>query len=158
MPRKRNKENAGLPARWRLYHGAYFYQVPAGQEHQWDGKKQFCLGTSLPDAYREWAKRLEVSKQPAATISQLLDRYSLEVVPTKKPTTQSQNAVAIKRLKSILGENPMETLRPQNVYQYLDARESKTAARREIEVLAHAYTKAVEWDTSMRTHSRAKSD
>ncbi len=134
-----------MPARWRNYHGAYYYQVPHGQEEQWEGKKQFRLGTSLPEAYKEWARRLELTTQKASTIAQLLDRYSLEVVPEKKPTTQAQNAVAIKRLKAVLGDNAMESLRPQNVYQYLDARESKTAARREVEILSHAYTKAVEW-------------
>lgn len=30
-------------------------------------------------------------------------------------------------------------------YQYIDKRQSKVAARREIEVLSHAFTKAVEW-------------
>lgn len=146
MPRKRNPENAGLPARWRLYHGAYYYQVPPGSEARWDGKRQFKLGTSLPEAYKEWARRLELNQQAASTIAQLLDRYSLEVVPEKKPTTQAHNAVAIKRLKAVLGDNALDMLRPQNVYQYIEARkESGTAARREVEVLSHAYTKAVEW-------------
>lgn len=39
MARKRSKENQGLPARWRHTHNAYYYQVPPGLEHLWEGKK-----------------------------------------------------------------------------------------------------------------------
>jgi hypothetical protein len=53
MTRIRKKENQGLPARWRRYHGAYFYQVPPGLESQWDGRKQFRLGTTLGEAASE---------------------------------------------------------------------------------------------------------
>lgn len=144
MPRKRNPENAGLPARWRLLHGAYYFQVPPGQEVNWDGKKQFRLGSSLPEAYKEWAMRLEAN-QDVRTIADLLQRYSIEVVPEKKASTRAHNAVAIKRLTLICGMLPISQITPQKVYQYIDARESKTAARREIEILSHAYTKAVEW-------------
>lgn len=34
---------------------------------------------------------------------------------------------------------------PKLVYQYVDRREYKIAAYREIEILSHAYTEAVEW-------------
>ena len=30
MPRRRNKENRGLPARWQFYHSAYYIIPPAG--------------------------------------------------------------------------------------------------------------------------------
>jgi len=59
MPKNRKKENIGLPARWRLVHGAYYFQVPPGLEDLWDGKKMFRLGKTMPEAYREWAKRLD---------------------------------------------------------------------------------------------------
>jgi integrase len=36
-------------------------------------------------------------------------------------------------------------LKPRHVYQYVDGRPHKVAAHREVEVLSHAYTKAVEW-------------
>lgn len=145
MPRKRNKENEGLPARWKAEHGAYFYQVPAGLESQWDGKKKFRLGRSLPEAYKEWARRLEVV-DGASTIGQMLDRYALEVVPTKAVRTQVENNRAIRNLRAVFGAAPLTWIRPQNVYQYADARKSTpVAANRAIDVLSHAYTKAVEW-------------
>lgn len=145
MPRRRNKENIGLPARWKSEHGAYYYQVPAGSEAQWDGKKKFRLGKSLPEAYTEWATRLE-STAGAHTIGQLLDRYALEVVPTKGVRTQVENNRAIRNLRAVFGETPITWIKPQNIYQYADARRTKpVAANRAIDVLSHVFTKAVEW-------------
>lgn len=156
MPLPRKKENKGLPARWRLLHGAYHFRVPQGFESEWEGKQQlFRLGKTLPEAYRTWADRI-ASIDDAKTIADLLDRYALQVVPTKSVTTQAQNAIAIKRLRAMLGAVPLLGLKPRHVDQYIDKRSAKIAARREIEILSHAYTKAVEWGISTATRSRAK--
>lgn len=88
MPRRRNPENKHLPERWQQHHGAYFYQVPAGLESLWDGKRKFRLGKTLPEAYAEWARRLERNDQ-AKTIGALLDKYGLRVVPTKAPSCET---------------------------------------------------------------------
>jgi integrase len=145
MPRKRNKENAGLPARWKVEHGAIFYQVPKGLEPRWDGKKKFRLGATLPEAYKVWADRLE-SVDSAKTIGALLDRYALEVVPTKGARTQVENQRAIRNLRGVFGDAPLTWIRPQHIYQYADQRKAKpVAANRAIDVLSHAFTKAVEW-------------
>ncbi|MET3135295.1 hypothetical protein AAKU55_005603 [Oxalobacteraceae bacterium GrIS 1.11] len=145
MPRKRNKENAGLPARWKSEHGAFYYQVPPGLESRWDGKKKFRLGATLPAAYAEWARRLEVV-DGAETIGALLDRYALEVVPTKAARTQVENTRAIRNLRAVFGAAPLTWIKPQNIYQYVDKRKATmVAAHRAIDVLSHAFTKAVEW-------------
>ena len=52
MPRKRNEENRGLPARWAQKHGAFYYIPRPRERHQWDGKSWFRLGDNLADAYR----------------------------------------------------------------------------------------------------------
>lgn len=144
MPKKKNPENAGLPKRWQHTHGAYYYQVPPGLEAQWDHKKKFRLGKSLPEAYRTWASRLEMM-DGARTIGELLDRYALEVIPTKAPRTQVENQRAIGRLRLPFSEVPLTTMRPQYAYQYVDKAEKKITAKKEIKVLSHAFTKAVEW-------------
>jgi integrase len=144
MPKPRNTENRGLPARWQHVHGAFYYRVPPGLEPLWDGKRKFLLGKTLPTAYKVWAERLEATEK-CATIGQLLDRYLLEVVPTKAPTTQSGNIIFIKRLRRVFGTASFAAIKPRHIYQYVDKREKKTSAHREIEVLSHAFTKAVEW-------------
>jgi len=144
MPRKRNPENRGLPMRWRFIRKSYYYQVPPGQESAWDGKKTFLLGKSLPEAYKKWADRIGTIDQ-AKTIGSLLDRYALQVIPKKAITTQTHNLIAIKPLRTAFSDMRLLDLRPMHVYQYIDKREAKISARREIEILSHAYTKAVEW-------------
>lgn len=158
MPRKRNKENLPLPVRWQLTHGAYYYRVPPGLEQFWDGKKRFRLGKTLPEAYREWANRIG-SLDAARNVGELLDRYALEVIPTKANTTQTLNLQALKKLRVTFGSWPLHAVEPHHIYTYADARtktvkgadgtvrreKAYTAALHEIEVLSHAYTKAVEW-------------
>lgn len=157
MPRKRSRENQGLPLRWRLVHNAYYYQVPPGLEALWDGKKLFRLGSKLNEAYKVWASKLD-KQTTAKTVGDLLDRYALEVIPTKAPASQASNRNQIQMLRKVFGEQPLLPFLPQLVYQYVDRRSVKKkdsetnkvtggriAAHREIELLSHAYTKAVEW-------------
>lgn len=157
MPRARSKRNQGLPTRWKLVHNAYYYQVPPGLEHMWDGKKTFRLGSKLNEAYKVWADRLQRS-DVANTIGQLLDRYALEVIPTKAAASKTANLQQLPVIRRVFGNQPLLPFPPKLVYQYVDKRSVKkkdpktgrmiggrTAALREIELLSHAYTKAVEW-------------
>ena len=156
MPRQRNQENKGLPLRWQHKHGAYYYQVPPGLEQAWDNKKLFRLGKTLPEAYKTFAERVATPER-INTIGALLDRYLLEIVPTKQPKTRTSNQLAIPRLRAVFGTMPLAALKPKHVYQYVDRRSKKKkddsgrvtggkiVAHREIEVLSHAFTKAVEW-------------
>jgi integrase len=145
VPRKRLAENAPLPRRWRHTRNAYYYQVPPGLEHLWDGKQTFKLGDTLPAAYKAWSDRIGVPLATGSTVAQLLERYALEVVPTKAPKTQAGNYRAIPRLTKAVGHFRITQLEPQHVYHYVEARDAKTAAHREVEVLSHAFTKAVQW-------------
>ena len=129
-PRKRKQENVGLPSRWRYYHGAYRYQVPPGAEHLWGGQKQFTLGKTLAEAYRIFAEHVESARGPLSTMEQILDRYAIEVVPTKAPKTRASNYAAIKRLRPFLGPSHPTAIVPRVVYQYVDRRKAKVAAHR----------------------------
>lgn len=150
MPRKRNKENKGLPLRWKKAHGAYYYQVPIGCEHLWDNKKLFRLGKTLPESYREWASRIDFHTN-CRTLSDLLDRYLLEVVPLKVSKTQRDYRVYISRLREAFGdmvivdEKGDTSFRASDAYKYVDKRSNKDSGKREIKVLSHLFTKAVEW-------------
>lgn len=151
MPKPRRSENAGLPKRWQLKHGAYYYRVPVGLECQWDGKTWFRLGASLSEAYRTFAERIGDKPMSVVTIGNLLDKYLLTVVPTKAPATRESNRYNIKRLREVFGAMPLRSIEPHHIYGYYERREKKTAAHREIEILSHAFTKAVEWG-HLKTH------
>ncbi len=143
MPKARLKENKGLPARWVFHHGAYYFRVPVGLEAEWDGKKYFLLGKSLPEAFKAYAARAEIKQ--GKTIGALLDRYLLEVVPLKAVATQQGYILLIKRLRSVFGDMPLLPLHPQIIYKYVDGRTHKVAAHREVKLLSHVYTMAVKW-------------
>lgn len=165
MVKKRNPENRGLPSRWQHIHNAYYYQVPPGIEAHWDGKKKFRLGKTLSEAYKMWAARLE-NNIDVRTIDDLLDRYALEVIPEKAVSTHQQQHIWVRQLRGVFGKLQVTAMKPDLVYKYVDARSKKkttvikdeltgkekhkvtggrVTAHREIEVLAHAFTKAVEW-------------
>ena len=156
MPKKRRPENRGLPSRWTFRDNAYYYRVPPGNERLWDNKKYFHLGKRLSEAYRVWADKIDIQVHNER-IGALLERYALEVIPEKKPKTRASNLISLEPLMTVFGDMRITDLRPQMIYQYVDKRSVKTknqrgrtvggkvTAMRDIEVLSHALTKAVEW-------------
>lgn len=144
MPRKRHKENKGLPAGWRSLHGAYYYQVPPSLRKLWEGKQLFRLGSTLPEAYKTFSDRIGTIDK-AANIGKLLDRYALQVIPLKAPKTQTENIRQLDKLRRVFGSLPLLAIQPKDVYKYVDVRKAKVSAHREIALLKHAFTKAVEW-------------
>ena len=100
----------------------------------------------MTEAYKTWAEKLELYSD-AKIMGELLDRYALEVIPTKAAKSQESNLISIRKLKPVFGNMPIESVKPKHVYQYRDLRgkQGKTAANRDIEVLSHCFTKAIEW-------------
>lgn len=145
-PKPRLDANKGLPAGWRHKHGAYYYRPTIQLRDLWDGKTEYRLGKSLSEAYRTWADKLDYYSD-ARTMGDLLDRYALEVIPLKAPKTQDSNLASIRKLKAVFGEMPIDAVKPKHVYQFRDLRgkQGRTAANRDIEVLSHSFTKAIEW-------------
>ena len=158
MGRKRTvKANKGLPLRWRWIRSAIYFDVPAGQEVQWDDKRTFRLGSSLAEAYQTWASRLQPTEAPkrCRTIGILLDQFQIEKVPEFSPPYQELCRSSIVRLKSVFAEKNPKEITPHDVQQYLVARSKKTKnsdgksiggkiiANREIEILQNAFSWAV---------------
>lgn len=146
-PRKRNKENIGLPARWKFQHGAYYYRVPPGLESKWDGKKMFRLGTTQSEAHGVFSKRIGEFDN-VRTMAQLLDKYQFEVVPQKKPATQKSNIISIKRLRMVFGDNDIDQIKASHAIQYRDAvtaSSGRISANHDLSVLSHVFSKAIEW-------------
>lgn len=147
-PKKRNKENKPLPERWRLRRGKYWYRVPPGLEHEWDNKKEFLLGLTLSEAYKVWAERIQPSTADLRTMSQVFDRYLLEVIPEKAFKTQESNLISIRKLRPVFEMMQPQNIKPSYAYKYHDVtakKRGKTAARHDIQVLRHVLTKCVEW-------------
>ncbi|MDP8983606.1 MAG: tyrosine-type recombinase/integrase [Pseudomonadota bacterium] len=140
-----------MPARWRLYHGAYYYRVPPGLEALWGGRKQYRLGSTLGEAASEWAKRMANAERRIVYIRDLLDRYAIEAIPMKAAATQRGDNLALVNLRKVFGDMLLDDLEPRHIYKYVDARVNKQGQKspatgvHEIRVFKHAFTKAVEW-------------
>lgn len=148
MGRKRQlKENNGLPKRWRYRFGAYYYRVPPGDEELWEGKKDFKLGKTLPEALRVWADRLELMSD-VNSIAEFMEMYTIKVMPEKSPTTQDREQRIIKRITASLGHMHINSLKPMDV-NLVKTKEQElhgsATANRFVSVLSHAYTMALEW-------------
>jgi hypothetical protein len=150
MPRARNPENLGYPKSWRFRYNAYYYRVPKGQEHLWDGKKEFKLGRSLSEAAAEWARRVHRVEHDA-TVDALLTRYKLDIIPSKAAATRRGDLQALINLRKVFGALRPRDVLPRHIYKYVDTRVDKNGekiratALYEIRVFKHAFTKAVEW-------------
>ncbi|MFK3640591.1 phage integrase [Pseudomonas protegens] len=104
------------------------------------------LGTDLDQAKVEWA-RLErrAPPKPNHLMSYVFDRYEKEIIPGKSIRTQSDNRKELKQLRRAFENAPIESITPQVIAQYRDARTAKVRANREIALLSHAFTIAREW-------------
>ncbi|PXX53265.1 Phage integrase family protein [Pseudomonas sp. LAMO17WK12:I10] len=149
--RKKTTANRDLPPRMvrRIRKGksgqiwtSYYYN---GRDI--NGKrKEIPLGTDLDQAKVEWA-RLErkAPPKPNHLMSYVFDRYEREIIPGKSIRTQSDNHKELKQLRKAFESAPIESITPQVVAQYRDARTAKVRANREIALLSHTFTIAREW-------------
>src|SRR5271154_5259957 len=128
MPRARNNENRGYPKSWRFRYDAYYYRVPKGQEHLWDGRKEFCLGRSLGEAAAEWARRVHRIEYDA-TVDALLTRYKLDVIPTKAAATRRGDTQALINLRKFFGAMRPRDVLPRHIYKYVDTRVGKNGEK-----------------------------
>ena len=138
MGRKR-KHNKHLPLRMHKdpKSGTYYFIDYDGKWHN--------LGKSFGLAMAEYGK-LADPDTPCRTIGQLLDRYLIEVAPTKAANSYKANIRESKVLRAALGHIPINDLKTTHVYQYLDARKrAPVAANRELALLSHMYRKAIRW-------------
>lgn len=136
MGRKRTSR-LDLPERVYFHHQAYYYVHRSGK---WEK-----LDTDYVKAMAIWATRLAEQCTEIVTVGDLLNRYIVEVVPTKAERTQKDNLHEIRYLRAFFGEMPCTGVEAKHVAAYLDARTAKTRGNREVALLSHAFNKAILW-------------
>lgn len=149
--RRKNSANLDLPPRMirrnatlksgKIWTGYYYNGRDANGK-----RKEIPLGGDLDQAKVEWA-RLErrAPPKPSHLLGSLFDRYVKEIIPTKGLRTQSDNMKELKQLRKAFEKAPIDSITPQVVAQYRDARTAKVRANREIALLSHMFTIAREW-------------
>ena len=143
MSPKRKQCNRGLPERWVMQHGAYYYVVP---EHRIEslGCKWLRLGKTLAESYAKWATLMDDKPMEVYSFHQLFDKYEAEVIPLKSLSTQITNKKSLVHLRPVFGGMRIDDLIPQDVYKYC-AKRPPAAGKNEKQMLSHCLTKAVEW-------------
>ncbi len=121
---------------------AFYYngRAPTGE------RVQIPLGSDLNEAKRKWAE-LECREAPVDTglMRFIFDRYVREVIPGKAPKTQLDNEGALKQLRKVFDNAPIDSVTPQHIAQYRDKRSAKVRANREISLFSHVWNTAREW-------------
>ena len=89
-----------------------------------DGRRiEIPLGADLNEAKRKWAE-LECREAPPETglMRFIFDRYARDIIPTKAPKTQKDNAGCLAMLRKVFDTAPIDAITPQFVAQYRDKR------------------------------------
>lgn len=107
--------------------GKTFYYYDAGGKP----RKEIPLGSDYGLAIMKYAelerdRTADAIKREVITFGYVAERYLVEVVPSKSPTTQKDNARELKQLLAFFNDPPapLEAIQPQHVHQYLRWRKS----------------------------------
>lgn len=133
------KLRTDLPECVYFRNGAYYYVT---------GGVWTRLDKTYKGAMLAWAELVKQPGGPVVTVSDLLDRYALEVIPTKSERTQKDNRNELRYLRAFFGSMPVRGVRPKHVAEYIAAREAKVRANREVALLSHAFNKAILWEVA----------
>jgi hypothetical protein len=102
MGRTRKKDKH-LPQRVYFEYGRYWFKPKRPKDQPPDWKSRIDLGTTLPEMY-EGLKQLSRSEKPLHSMSDVFDRYLLEVLSGLAKRTQSDYRKYIERLRPVLNE------------------------------------------------------
>lgn len=141
MGRKSFKPGAVPRLRLRVRGGKTYYFY----DHGGKPRREESLGTEYGKAIKRWAELEREAKVPlpvAASFRSVAEAYAREVIPTKAPRTQADNAKELANLLAFFDDPPcpLEAIKPGDVMDYLRWRKSaKVRAQREKALLSHIW-------------------
>lgn len=127
-PRKKNKH---LPPRVYHRYGSLWY-VPPGSS-KW---------IKLEDGLKTWARIVEGSSDPDATLTALWAKYELEVLGKKSPKTQQNRRQEWRALEPHFGQATANSIEAHHVWGYWRKRGETSQAKHEIRCLSALLTYA----------------
>lgn len=145
MGRKRKKDKH-LPQRMYMRRGAYYF---VDKDGRW-----VPLGRDYATAMTEYG-RLTGPGQQCVTMQDVIDRYRIDVLPSKAAHTQKDQTRQLTKLGKVFGAMRPDHITTQHVYQYIDARSHyPTATRHEVSLLGHVFVKAIRWGAATKNPAR----
>jgi len=138
MGRKRTAGNKHLPLHLHKK-GNYYYYVTPTLPRKW-----IKLSKDYPLALSKWAE-LEGSCGNTGLIKSAIERYQSEILPTLANSTQDNRPFQLIKLLDAFGHMRFEELHTHHIYDYLQTRDKKVAANREISILSTIFRNAINW-------------
>ena len=135
---KLREHNLGLKLPSRVYfkHGAFYFVT---RQNKW-----IKLGTDYKKAVEQYDILNSNIKAPVI-IADLINRYIAEIMPNFAKGTQEREEFFLKNIKIAFGAWGINEVKPKNIYQYLDARNAKVSANREIKAFKKVLSHAIRW-------------
>lgn len=147
MGRKRKKDKH-LPPRVYWRHGAFWYVEPSGKNAETGKpqKKLTRLGKTEFEALGNYGRLICVGRT-INTMSDVFDRYYLEVSSQKAPNTYRKDFHNLKNLRKVFGRVSPPVIKPIHIYRYMDerAKKSVSSANNERSLLSSIFVSMIRW-------------
>lgn len=88
---------------------------------------------------------LVANPEKPKTLSDVFDRYLIEVVPTRKPRTQEDYRAYVANLRKAFGHMRPDDVTKQHLYAYHEARNAPVRANREISIFGQVFNYGIKW-------------
>jgi integrase len=124
---RRRSKNLHLPPLMTLKRGRYYF-----------GRNQEFLGTVFTEAILAYGERVAaMAGHRPRLLKDLADNYfKSKAYKGLAPRTKTDYADSWKRLAPVIGNAPLETIRPMHLAQYLERRPAKTQGNREVALVS----------------------
>ena len=132
---RRKQHDRGLPIRMRRKHRVFYYV---------SGEKWVRLSDNFAEALKLW-QDFEGTRIVGSTVSHAIDRYLLEVLPTKAERTQADYQRHAVKVREVFGDCHLDSVRSSDIAMYLDRRSAKAQGNREVAMLSSVYSSAMRW-------------
>lgn len=144
-----------LPKYWHHQHGWFSCRVPKAMRPFFEDKPSFMLSKDFNEAKAIYERRFLAWRQSEkyitvvpATVNQLIERYSIEVLPNKKPQSRLYHSTHFDKLRKSIGSAELKYLEVSHVYTLYDALKVKSgfaSANTTMAILSHMLSYAVRW-------------
>ena len=147
MGRKRQSRR-DLPEKCYMKHGAYYFVDAAGKWRR--------LGKTFSEALASYTA-LVIDPVKLRTMGQVFDRYLADIVSSQKVNTAINKRLSIRRLRPVFCNVEPNTIKPSQVYEYLDLRQQKNgkaASNLDRSVLSDVFNYGIRWGVAERNPVR----
>ena len=151
MSRPRSHKSKTLPPYVMQRSGRYYFEPKGEMVERYGGRKSIPLGGTFTEMYMNYALLLQdfgPSKYGTFnTMSELIDRYVLEVTPKKAEAAQQREIKRAVFLKKVFGKMHPALITTLHIYEFIDWRSASApvGVNRELSLLSSIFKKGRRW-------------